>query len=100
MKNEFKKRANEIIKIFNMHEEFLIKNVVWETKITYPFSKFYNLEFKTAEDLVSIITIMIGDAIKYFNRQGIFAQRRTENLLDELYFIQRELMIIYTFAMK
>lgn len=100
MKNEFKERANEIIKIYNVHREFLFANVVWEEKITYPYSKFYKLEFKTAKELVEKITVMIGDAIKCFKQQGRFAQRRTENLLDELDTIQRELMIIYIYRMK
>lgn len=99
MKNEFKERANEIIKIYNVHKEFLIANVVWEEKITYPYSKFYKLEFKTAKELVGKITIMISDAIKCFKQQSRFAQIRTENLFDELHFINRELMIIYTFGM-
>ncbi|MCI8362605.1 MAG: hypothetical protein HFJ41_05720 [Clostridia bacterium] len=100
MKNEFKERANEIIKIYNIHKEFLIANVVWKEKITYPYSKFYKLEFKTAEELVGKITIMIRDAIKCFKQQSRFKQRRTENLLDELDNIQRQLSIIYTFGMK
>ena len=100
MKNEFKERANEIIKIYNIHKEFLIANVVWKEKITYQYSKFYKLEFKTAKELVEKITIMIRDAVKCFKQQGRFAQMRTENLFYELHFITRELMIIYTFGMK
>lgn len=95
-KKEFKKRAKEIIELYNTLEKYLIKNTEWSEVIFYP-SSFYDVSFKTSKEAVSIIAQMISDAIKCFKEQSDFAKSTTEHLLDELFFINRSLSMIYTF---
>lgn len=94
---EFKKRAKEIIQIYNLHEEYIIKNSVWKTTIIYPKSEFYVLKFKNTYELTDQITIMITDAIKCYKKQNVFTQSMTENLLLDVKNIQRKLMYIYLY---
>ncbi len=93
---EFRRRAKEIINFYNSLEKYLIKSSKWLEVIIYP-SIFYDVKFQTSKEAISIITFMIRDAIKCFKQQNVLARTTSENLLDELYFIQRKLLMIYTF---
>lgn len=91
---EFRKRAKEIIRFYNRLEKYLIRDSKWSEVMEYP-SSFYDVKFQTSEEVIGIMTIMIRDAIKCFKQQNAFTRAITENLLDELNFIQRKLMTIY-----
>lgn len=94
---EFKRRANEIIHMYNDLEEFLIRSSKWSKVMNYP-SDFYDVKFQTSKEVIEKMTIMIRDAIKCFKQQNGFARVLTEPLLSELHFIQRKLMIIHVFG--
>ena len=91
---EFKKRANEIIRMYNELERDLIIGSKWSEVVNYP-SDFYDVKIQTSEEAIEEMAIMISDAIKCFKQQNVFVRELTENLLLDLYSINRKLMIIH-----
>ncbi len=94
---EFKKRAEEIIQLYNDTEKYMIKNTVWTEPIHYE-SEFCSFDFSSSKDIEENITYMITEAIKCFKSQNIIARIKNETLFDELSFIQRKLVYLYTFS--
>lgn len=89
---EFRRRTKEIINFYNDLEKYLIKNSKWSEVLSYP-SVFYDIKFQTSEEAICSMVFMITDAFKCFKRQNILSRAITENMLSELYSIQRKLMI-------
>lgn len=91
---EFSERANEIIRMYQVLEPYLIRDSKWSEEVDYP-SKFYHIKFQTSKKAMEEMTVMIRDAIRCFKRQNSIGRSITKNLSDELDFIQSKLMTIY-----
>ncbi len=94
---EFKRRIKEIFLLYKFLEEVCYGRANLKTPFIYE-SNFYIIHVKNKKELAAKLIVMINDAINCYKQQTSISKLLTENMFSELFWINRKLIFIYTFA--